>query len=507
MAICSMLSEWVFGLSIAVVFALPGAEMATEWWATLPLVRQLAYGGIAGVLGLTVVNVGVGRVLGVSLFAIVAWLIRLFSVSDGKATGREVYDTGVGTTLRRRFSRSDENTIPVDEVYQKGLDSPASPQLDREVSMGVAGQTNKGKTSFVKDDVRRWGADESIFGHGLRESGERNEVRDFLADQGFDVLNLSSQDSGVRWDPFLDTSEDIASMQNLAQGLYTAEQVKETGWSKSERMLLTAMLVYCSVEHGDFSYFPDVLETAPEEIIETVEQIPEASLVVQSLKRADTSDLDVIYGNVTAVMTPLATSDICDRSLPAVGLGEFCQNPDGRAVVLDNITSDTFADGFWRVLMTSAIDIAHETPGRQQFWLDEADKLPRIDNLGKLASAGRKTGMRGVIMVQDVHQLKKTYGKETAKTIWSNCPNRVMFSAGDAETAEFFLEGLGERELHQRDVTTSTDEYGEPQQQTSYSTTVGTPLLTADLMNQDPGVALIQSPEGWWRAKISEPSF
>jgi hypothetical protein len=496
-----------FGANITVVLALPGMKMATEWWTTLPLARQIFYGGLTGLVGLMVVNNGFARVLGVSLIGLVAWLKGVSSVSDGPTTGREVYNTGAGTTLRRRFSRSDKNTIPVDEVYQKGADSPASPEVDREVSMGVAGQTNKGKSSFVKDDVRRWGSDESIFAHGLREPGERNEVRDFLAEQGFDVLNMSSQGSEVRWDPFLDTPQDLAAMQNLAQGLYTAEQVKETGWSKSERMLLTAILVYCSVEYGDFGYFPDVLETAPEKIIETVEQVPEASLVVQSLKRADKSDLDVFYGNVTAVMAPLASSDICDRSLPAVGLGEFCENPAGRAVVLDNITSDTFAEGFWRVLTMSAIDIAYETPGRQQFWLDEADKLPRIDNLGKLASAGRKSGTRGVIMVQDVHQLKKTYGDETAKTIWSNCPNRVMFSAGDAETAEFFLEGLGERELHQRDVTAGTDEYGEIDQQTSYTTSVGTPLLTADLMNQDPGMALIQSPEGWWRAKISEPSF
>lgn len=111
----NMIGFDLFGAGVAVVLALPGAEIASEWWATLSLVRQLAYGGFVGVLGLLVVNVGVGRVLGVSLFAIVLWLIRLFSVSDGTMTGREDYDTSVGTTLQRRFSRSDENTIPVDE--------------------------------------------------------------------------------------------------------------------------------------------------------------------------------------------------------------------------------------------------------------------------------------------------------------------------------------------------------------------------------------------------------
>lgn len=489
-----------------IAVTIPGADLAAGWWGTLAVRQQLMYGGVGGLVSLMAANFGIKRLLGVSLVTISVASVEFFQ-DPGVLTGREEYETGPSTTVRRRFSRSDENTIAVDTVYKKGLDSPASPELDRDVSMGVAGQTGTGKSSFVKDDVRRWESDESIFAHGLRESGERNEVRDFLAEQGFDVLSMSSRGSEVRWDPFLDIPKDLTSMQNLAEGLYTAEQLKETGWSKSEKMLLTAMLVYCSVEYDDFGHFQRVLETAPEEVIETVGEMPEAKLAVQSLTRVDNSDLDVIYSNVNAVMSSLATSDICDPSLPAVEIGEFCEQPNGRAVVLDNITSDSYADGFWRLLTSSAIDIAYEMQGRQQFWLDEVDKLPRIGNLGKLASAGRKSGTRGIIMVQDVHQLIKTYEREPAKSIWSNCPNRVMFSAGDAETAEFFLSGLGDRELHQRDLSTKPDGEGGTITTTSERIIDGKPLLTGELMNKPPGEALIQSPSGWWRAKISEPSF
>lgn len=489
-----------------VVLALPGVDMATDWWGTLPLRQQLMYGGVGGVAGLVIANFGIRWILGVSLVGLTAAAVNFFDTSSS-LTGLEPFETGAGNTIRRRVSRADENTIPVDSVEKKGLDSPAVPTLDREVSMWIGGQTNKGKSSFAKDDVRRWGADESIFGHGLRGPGGSNEVRDFLADQGFEVLSMSSRDSKVRWDPFLDIGQDLPSMQNFATGLYTAQQLKETGWTKSERMLLTAMLVYCSAEHDDFGQFRKVLKTPPEDVIEAVGEIPNAELAVQSLKRKDTDALDTIYENVNAVMSSLATSDICDPSLPAVELSEFCRQPDGRAVVLDNITSDTYASGFWRMLMTSAINIALETPGRQQFWLDEVDKLPRIENLGKLASAGRKSGTRGVIMVQDVHQLIDTYGSEPAKSVWSNCPNRVMFSAGDEETAEFSLSGLGKRTLHRREVTTQTNRDGETTTSTSYTPYQGKPVLTSEVMNQEAGMAFIQSPEGWWRAKISEPSF
>lgn len=58
---------WSFELSIAVALAVPGMEMATEWWTTLSLRRQLMYGGIGGIVGLLIANFGVGRILGVSL--------------------------------------------------------------------------------------------------------------------------------------------------------------------------------------------------------------------------------------------------------------------------------------------------------------------------------------------------------------------------------------------------------------------------------------------------------
>ena len=489
-----------------IALALPGVDIAAEWWGTLPLDQQLTYGGIVGGVGLMTANAGIRWMLGVPPVDLVAAAWDFFD-TGGTRTGLEPFETGAGNTIRRRFSRADENTIPVDVVYKKGLESPAAPTLDREVSMWIGGQTNKGKSSFAKDDVRRWSSDESIFGHGLRGPRGSNEVREFLAEQGFEVLLMSSRDSKVRWDPFSDIREDLSSMQNLAAGLYSAEQLKETGWTKSERILLTAMLVYCSAEHDDFGHLRKVLKTPPEEVIETVAEIPNAELAVQSLKRKDKSDLDTIYENVNAVMSPLATSDICDPSLPTVELGEFCEQSDGRAVVLDNITSDTYASGFWRMLMTSAIDIAFETPGRQQFWLDEVDKLPRIENLGKLASAARKSGTRGVIMVQDVHQLIDTYGAEPAKSVWSNCPNRVMFSAGDEETAEFSLSGLGEQTLHRREITRQTTRDGETTTSTSYSSYEGKPVLTGEVMNQEAGMAFVQSPKGWWRAKISEPSF
>ena len=179
-----------------------------------------------------------------------------------------------------------------------------------------------------------------------------------------------------------------------------------------------------------------------------------------------------------------------------------CFAADGRAIVLDNVRMDRYARGFWRFFLESAIDQAFSTEGRQQFVLDEVDKLPEIGNVNELSSAGRSAGVRGLLVAQDVHQLKKRYG-DMAGSIWSNCPNRIAFRAGDVQTAQFVLSSLGEVELHKQNVSTSgRGENYERQVSDSYET--GLPLTTGDLTSLGQGEALVQSPDGWWLCKLSK---
>lgn len=499
----NMLVKGFFALLLFVVVVKSAVALLMDWWVTVGMASRIALLGFAFFVLVVEIHIGMWYFLDVGLLGVAGIIIGVFTHSGVDHSGRVVYESTTWDTLKRGLTRSQDNHIPVNDVFFQSDDAPAQPKLDRGKSMAVAGQTGKGKSNFVKDDIRRWDASESIFAHGLRDRGGKNEVRDHLDWYGFDLMTVSSSGSSYRWDPFLDLDKDVNQMISLAKSLYSAEQLKETGWSSADRMMLSAMLVYTSVEYGDFAHLGDALTTDLDEIFSVVDHVSNGEYLIHAIGD-DEDDASVVKRRVVSGLTPLITSDICDPELPSVSIREFCENPDGRAFVLDNVTSDEFATGFWRIMMKSAIEIAYEAEGSQQFWIDELSSLPRIPNMKKLAKAGRKSGTRGVISIQNYQQLRETYGKDGAATIWSNSPNKIMFSAGDEETAEFFLRSIGKKEMVDYSRSTQNDDFAGVEDQITSKPVDKYPLTTGDLMRNQAGEALIVSDHGWWFGKIKE---
>ncbi|HET7323525.1 MAG TPA: TraM recognition domain-containing protein [Halococcus sp.] len=502
---------WLVGLGLlagAVVSAykVGSIEFADEF-AALTLQRKAMVGGGA-ILGVMLVGeVWTRSTVDFSgLFALglgIGWFVNEMQVEDteGAKSGREVYYSGYGDSIRRSLTYAGEGAVEVDRVDKRSRDSSVHPTVDREVSMMFIGQTNTGKSTQVKKQLDQWNLDEPVIAHAISERGEYNELGEALNELGADTAMISSRDSDVRWDPFLDRGESIREMINITEGVFRAHHTSETGWSDAARAMLTAAITLTNAKHGDFAALTDVIEQGPDSIIEELNNVPNTGTIHTTLDTLDGAGRSAAFTTMTGEIHSLLESDIFDSDLDRVSLGE-CFAADGRAIVLDNVQTDRYARGFWRFFVESAIDQAFSAPGRQQFVLDEVDKLPEIGNLENLASAGRSSGVRGILVAQDVHQLDKRYG-DMAESIWSNCPNRIAFRAGDVETAEFVLSSLGEVELRKTNVSSSWsgDEY-ERSVSDSYET--GLPLTTGDLTNLEKGEALVQSTDGWWLCKLSE---
>ena len=412
-----------------------------------------------------------------------------------------MYWSGHGDSIRRSLTYAGEGALEVDHVDKRDPNVSVHPTIDRRVSAIFLGQTNMGKSTQVKKLLRSWDLDEPVIAHALSEPNGYNELREELDALGADTVTISSRNSDVRWDPFLDRGESIREMTNISEGVFDTSQAPKTGWSDAARTLLTAAITVTNAKHGDFAMLPEVLERGPDEIIEELDKIPNTGTLRTSLETLDDSGRSSAFNTMTNRFQSLLESDVFNADLDRVSFEE-CFTADGRAIVLDNVREDDYARGFWRFFLESAISHAFSTEGRQQFVIDEVDKLPRIDNVDELASAGQSTGARGILVAQDKHQLVDKYGG-MAKSIWSNCPNQFAFRAGDAETAEFVLESLGEVELYQENVSRSRsgEEYS---REVSGSYETGYPLTTGDLTGLDQGEALVQSPDGWWLCKLSE---
>jgi hypothetical protein len=502
---------WLVGLGLlagAVVLSYRmGSAMFAEEFATLTLQKKALVGGGA-IVGIAAIGeVWTRSTVDFSgLIALVAGAVWFGEQMQAEETqtaqsGREDYESGIGDSIKTGLTHAGEGGLETDRIDKRSQNSSVHPSIDREVSTMLLGQTNMGKSTQVGKLLEQWNLDEPVIAHALSEPHRENELGTALDALGAETATISSRGSNVRWDPFLDRGESIREMMNITEGVFRAHRTTETGWSDAARAMLTAALTVTNAKHGDFAALPDVIEQGPDEIIGELDNVPNTGTVSATLDTLDSGGRSSAFTTMTGQIQSLLESDVFDSDLDRVSLGE-CFAADGRAIVLDNVRKDRYAQGFWRFFLESAIDQGFTTDGRQQFVLDEVDKLPQIGNLDELSSAGRSAGVRGILVAQDVHQLEDVYG-DMAWSIWSNCPNRIAFKAGDVETAKFVLSSLGEVELYRQSVSTSWsgEEYN---REVSGAYETDLPLTTGDITDLDQGKALVQSPDGWWLCKLSE---
>jgi hypothetical protein len=299
----------------------------------------------------------------------------------------------------------------------------------------------------------------------------------------------------------------MQDMKTISDGIWESQESIDTGWSDSARAILTAALAVTSARSGDIADLPDVLSRDPVDIVEDCQQLPQGQIVTSSLSSMSSSDLDTAHSNLMSTIEPLLLSEIFDESLPTVSLTTYFDNPRGY-ICLDNVRSDSYARPFWRFLIQTAIDLSMQHPQTQYFVLDEFDKLPRISNLDELASAGRSAGSLGILAAQDVHQIDARY-PDLGRSIYSNSPNRAVFAAGDEDTAELALSAIGRDEMTQKTISEKSGirDGVTPDQGINKQRTEQYPLTRRELMDLDVGECLIDSPDGWWVSKITEPEL
>lgn len=476
-------------------------QLVTSWVSSLSFLERIQFIAFIAI-GVVVLIIGlihlIGRKTGTSPLQGVAHILRILMGIEVSQSGREKFDTGFVTWIKGLFADSD---VPVQKVSHKHPASPPKPILDENTSTMVFGQTGKGKSSFVKSRIEQWDYDGATIAHAMSEPNGYNEYADFFESQGRDVAVISSQNSDVRWDPFADYGETVNDMETIAESIFETEDIIETGWTESAKTLLVAALILTSARHGDIVKLPQILRQGPEWIVEEVEKVDGAELIHRPLVKNDLDALNTAYTTLLNSLRPLLQSELFNEELPPISLREYFKHPSNRVLVLNNIMSDRFATGFWRFLLEVAIEITLEEQNEQKFLLDEFDKLPRIESLTQLVSAGRSPGATAILVSQDVPLVNAKYGGETF-SLYNQSPNRVVFHPGGNETAELALESIGSYEVTEKQVNKKPD--ADSDKSTTTKKAEKTPLTTHQLLDMETGWALIHSNNNWWRCKITE---
>ncbi|PSP72031.1 hypothetical protein BRC80_04270 [Halobacteriales archaeon QH_9_66_26] len=382
-------SIWLVGLGLlagAVVlsYRMGTAEFVDEFAALSLRNKALVGGGV--VLGIVLIGEIWTRST-VDFSAVIAlaagtfWVVEEMQEGETQRaqSGREKYYSGVGDSVRRGLTHAGGGALEIDRVDKRKQAASVHPTIDRQVSAVFLGQTNMGKSIQVRKLLGQWDLDEPVIAHAISEPGGYNELRDELDVLDADTVTISSRDSDVRWGPFLDRSESVREMTNISQGVFDTNQSATTGWSDAARTMLTAAITVTNAKHGDFAALPDILDQGPDEIIAELAKVPNTGTLHTSLDTLDDTGRSSAFNTMTNRFQSLLESDVFNADLDRVSFEE-CFAADGRAIVLDNVRAGSYARGFWRFFLESAIDQAFSTKGRQQFVIDSCDGAEAVAN-------------------------------------------------------------------------------------------------------------------------------
>lgn len=438
------------------------------------------------------------------IFVRMGWEWLQYQFRPDAESGRSRFETTWITTLKGIVQREH---LPVSEVKKKDPDAPALPTLqDDRTSTMILGQSGKGKSKLVQSRIQQWDYSRPLIVHEMSQPGKRNEYAEFFEAEGQDVELISSRNSSVRWDPFLDCNGNFADMENIAEGILSSEDAVETGWSQHVRSYFVCALALTNAEYGDFACLDDVLGMSPTEMLDECEKLSNSELYITALSGMDEDDLRIVHSNLLNRIRPMLQTDFFDSSLPRISITEYVENPAGRVIVVDHIGRDSFADGLFKFFFDSAIEYEMEQSEQSYFVLDEFDELPYLSNLKRLITEGRSTNTLGFLITQDLHQIHDKYG-ELAETFWSNCTNRIMFRPGDSETAELALSSIGTYDVQSQSKTDDTD-LGKENERFSQSVEEKHPISTHELTTDfEVGDAVVISDEGWWVTNLKEPKI
>lgn len=400
---------------------------------------NLWYGKVAdGVVALLI-----GAVLA---YLATGWTGLRGSRGDSVLRGADVLDADQARrALRRRTGKR-----PRAEVIHLG-GVPVAPAVECEHFL-IAGKTGSGKTQAIQEILRVAAArnEKAI----IADSGGGFLSRFYRA--GAIILNPLDQRSAA-WSPFAEIRQ-AYDCDRIARSAIPDAEGSGREWNFYAQTLLAQVL---KAQHAAGRY-------SMRELLRLV-------------SAADADELaEVLDGTPAAILTAAGNEKMLSntRAIIAVYLAAWHYLPDrGDFSIRDWVKDDnrrewvylTYRDdqlALLRSLVACWMDLAiveglslDESRDRRLWYvLDELDSLDKVQTLDAGLTKLRKYGGAAVCGLQTVAQVRATYGRDLAQTLLSCMSNKLILAAGDAETARYFEQEIGQQEVlvEQRSVSTSS---------------------------------------------------
>ncbi|MDP2794046.1 MAG: type IV secretion system DNA-binding domain-containing protein [Sulfurisoma sp.] len=381
------------------------------------------------------------------------------------ATGNDQHLRGrrllQGSTARREFARTSKQEATVSGVGIAIHPSLSPLSLDRETRhFLIFGGVGGGKTQTILP---------------LIQAAQARRDRCLIFDNKGDFSAKLQGMILAPWDtrsPIWDIATDVQTASAAAEfaALIVPEGESNPMWHSAARQVLTGCLIALQARNGAGSWgfrdLANMLSSTPETLLETMKEFhPEAIKTVEFNNVTTTGILINLMSSLSAIFElahawPHPTPGKCFSILRWID-GDF---PEIRTVLLPgNGQFKTLAQGFARSIIglssqhINSPNVGESRARKLWFFLDEMPQLGKIEAIFPLVEVGRSKGIRVVIGLQDVAQLRHIYGHDMADAACSMVGTHIVARVSAGETAEFIAEKLiGDREIRRLEESRTT---------------------------------------------------
>jgi len=322
---------------------------------------------------------------------------------------------------------------------------------DRETKHFCAvGGSGAGKTTVIEPIV-----------HEAAERGDRILIYDNKGEWTEKVNGLIF----APWDKRCVAWKISADLQNIADARSFAQAlIKDSSdpmWSNAARAILTAVLVYLIKEKDDWN-LQDVLKEIAKGYSHLRSIIykytPEATGLVESEEITKTAQsFLVVLSSYMSTVSDLAAAwkdkkEISIRSWLLTNK-EFKHQKSRIIILQGNERYKQLEQSYIQAIMAlvgatvSSPTIKESKKRSIWFIFDEIAQVGKIPTLTKMLEVGRSKGIRMVLGMQDVSQIKEVYGDRVAETWTSNIGTYFLGRTLSVETAEFLAKLCGKEKV------------------------------------------------------------
>lgn len=273
------------------------------------------------------------------------------------------------------------------------------------------------------------------------------------------------------WDVAADVSTLAAAREFAARMIVEPGGASNPMWSNAARQIMVACLVELQTESPKAWGFADLeakltrpiealTESARRHFPEAVKALGDGqqNVTTAGIQINLMSYLSVVFDLARAWPTPPAPG----RGLSIRAWLTNDRHPAQTVIIQHSGEFDTLAKAFNGAILglTSQLInsplVGESRTRRLWFFLDEFPQLGKVEGIFDLAAVGRSKGVRVVIIVQDVAQLKKIYGGELTDALISMVGTHIVARVSAGETADYICEKLiGKREVERLEISVS----------------------------------------------------